>query len=396
MSKGTILYVGNFDKPDASAAGKRVYGNALVFAELGYRIILIGKSKQGSVDQAARYFGGKIEFYTFPDYGMLKTDKYVKWINTFCEKLCISPVAIIRYGSPALACFDYQLYRYASKRNIPIISDVVDWLSVDGGSLIFKIVKTLDTYLEKAFFNKLGNGVICISTWLQNYYNKSGKKTIVLPPLVERYLEPAEPNDTVQVVYAGVPFRKGGRIKNVHKIKDRLDSTVQVFAHLSEIRSDFQLHIYGISADEYLMAFPEQNDLLQKAEKSIIFHGMQPMSIVQEAVRRADFTVLLREKNRATMAGFPTKVVESMSMGTPVITTVTSDLTKHIVTAKTGFFVQLNGEKAIEKQLSEILDCSAEEREIMKMNCIQQKTFMYDVYTSAVNDFFLQIIPGID
>ena len=393
MSKGTILYVGNFDKPDASAAGKRVYGNALVFAKLGYRVVLIGKSKQGSAEQAAQYFGGRIEFYTFPDYGMLKTDKYVKWINTFCEKLCISPVAIIRYGSPALAYFDYQLCRYATKRNIPIISDVVDWLSVDGGSLIFKIVKTLDTYLEKAFFNKLGNGVICISTWLQNYYNKSGKKTIVLPPLVERYLEPAEPNDTVQVVYAGVPFRKGDRIKNVHKIKDRLDLTVQVFAHLNEMRSDFQLHIYGISANEYLIAFPEQNDLLQKAEKAIIFHGMQPMSIVQEAVRRADFTVLLREKSRATMAGFPTKVVESMAMGTPVITTDTSDLAKYIEDAKTGFFVQLNGEQAIEKQLSEIMDCNAGERKIMRMNCIQQKTFMYDVYTSAVNDFCLQIVP---
>lgn len=46
----------------------------------------------------------------------------------------------------------------------------------------------------------------------------------------------------------------------------------------------------------------------------------------------------IREKTRKTMAGFPTKVVESMSLGTPVITTDASDLADYIKHGENEFW----------------------------------------------------------
>ena len=45
-----VYYIGNFGKPDGNAAGKRVYGNALVFEKLGYKVVLVGKSKSNEIN----------------------------------------------------------------------------------------------------------------------------------------------------------------------------------------------------------------------------------------------------------------------------------------------------------------------------------------------------------
>ena len=49
--------------------------------------------------------------------------------------------------------------------------------------------------------------------------------------------------------------------------------------------------------------------------------------------------VLLREPNRKSMAGFPTKFAESMIAGVPVITNATSDLPEYVISGETGFLV---------------------------------------------------------
>ena len=40
------------------------------------------------------------------------------------------------------------------------------------------------------------------------------------------------------------------------------------------------------------------------------------------------------------MVEFPTKFAELMTVGVPVITQETSDLTKHVINGKTGFLVE--------------------------------------------------------
>lgn len=382
--KKVILYVGNFDKPMKSAAGKRVYGNKLLLEQCGYKVKLIGKCARKNSDTTVEQ-----DFSYFPDYGMRHIKRYIQWLDEYQEFMNIEPICIIRYGSPALAWFDKLLQDYASEKNIPVIADVVDWLNIDGGNLIFRIIKSFDTWLEKGVLNYGADGLIVISNYLKQVYRN--KNILIIPPLVESY-ETAftKSNETVKIVYAGNPFRKGIKVENPHKIKDRLDLTVEAIeqvSHTVKLRFD----IYGITAEEYIFAFPQHKDLIDLS-KSIRFMGKRPMDEVQVAVHEADYTILLREKNRATMAGFPTKVVESLSQGTPVITTRTSDLEVYITEGRQGFFVDINSFDQLCGQLEAILSIDTQERCQIKKYCQEDRHFLPENYKSETAEFLKHYI----
>lgn len=59
---------------------------------------------------------------------------------------------------------------------------------------------------------------------------------ITIPPVVECYswTESKGTTDEIRIVYAGSLFRKGRKVSDVHKIKDRLDSAVEAIAGLNK------------------------------------------------------------------------------------------------------------------------------------------------------------------
>lgn len=378
-----VLYVGNFDRPDKSAAGKRVFGIAKVLEALEYSVFLLGKEQ--FFNETIKY-SERIYFYSFPKFSMIKSSQYIQWMEEFLKEQEIQPEIVIRYGSPGLAIFDLKLNKWCKLNKIPIITDVVDWLYADSSDFLFNSIKTFDAYLEKAIFNKRSDGVITISSYLARVYKKN--RILIVPPLVEKYSCNTDNLELgkVNIVYAGSPFRKGMVVKNVHKIKDRLDIAVEVIFRISdEVNVNF--HIYGMTKTEYLTAFPKHKEILANAESGIIFHGIQPMNIVQECIYNSDFTILLREKNRATMAGFPTKVVESLSCGTPVITTNTSDLNKYIEDGENGFFVDINNIELFTDKLKTICLMDVNSRKKLKEKCMSNKCFYYSNYIGKVKDF---------
>jgi glycosyltransferase involved in cell wall biosynthesis len=389
MDKGTILYIGNFGMPNSNAAGKRVYGNARLLDSLGYKVLLVGKDKQAEVGREYQF--DSISFFSFPNLGMRKTTAYIEWTEKLLSGQGIVPILVIRYGSPSLALFEYELYRWTQKRGIPLVVDVVDWLSADGGSIIFNVVKTIDTTLAKACFNKKGNGLIAISTYLANYYSCYGENRIILPPLVERYHRPMPCGSDVHIGYAGSPFRKNTRVKDVNKIKDRLDLAVKGLSIVTRKYSNVFFHIYGLTSNEYLCAFPEHKELVENSKNNILFHGMVPMDEVQNSISKMDFTILLRDRNRATMAGFPTKVVESLACCTPVITTDTSDLTKFIKTGENGFIVDISSVERLVDDLELIVSLNTDERQGLKIKCERNKSFLFENYRDQMTAFLAQI-----
>ena len=381
---GKVLYVGNFGLPKTNAPGKRVYANSLLLTKCGYEVLMIGTDStlRGRVEP----INEKITYLGFPSYGKNSGKQYFEWLKRQIEKTNSKPVMIVRYGSPGLAIFDKYLYTFCHKNKITIINDVVDWLSVDSSNIFFKFIKGFDTYLEKNIFNKRGDGLISISSYLNNYYEKHFKNRIIIPPLVEEYSVNWISNEIPQIVYAGNPFRKGEQVKNFHAIKDRLDIAVNSFIALEQKGFLFDFHIIGLTKAEYLIAFPNADGKLSNAEH-IHFHGHQSMEMTQEFISKMDFSILLRERTRGTMAGFPTKVVESLSLGVPVITTDTSDLNKYIHNGINGYIVDINDTLKLEDQLIKIINSNKEMIVQMKNNIINDKEFAVDRYEKQFRVF---------
>ena len=84
------------------------------------------------------------------------------------------------------------------------------------------------------------------------------------------------------------------------------------------------------------------------------------------------------------MAGFPTKFSESISCGVPVITTQTSDLSDYLQDGITGFWL----EKDIEKSVNKIFKTKdIQNLKRMKKN-INSNQFYYKNYVEKFEQLF--------
>ena len=387
-----ILYIGNFGEPESDAAGKRVYGNALILESLGYDVLLLGKTDFGFYGKTKKYTD-HISFCSFPKHWRGSYSKYIKDVRATLKSMSDKPLCIIRYGTPSVCFFNKKLLKLAHRLSIKIVSDVADWLYADSNNPLFTIVKNFDVYMNNAVYGKRSDGVIAISSYLANYYEKKGKSVVTIPPIVSQYNANTAKNDKICFVYGGFPFRLGQRVKDVHKTKERLDLAVEAFCKVRDRGySNFAFKIYGITKEQYLMAFPSHKVLLDRADETIEFFGAKPMSDVQKAVSNADFTVVLREVNRATAAGFSTKVAESMSCGTPVVTTRTSDLQDYIKDGENGFFVQIEDMNLLVEQLMNIINADCDKIAAMKKACFEGKQFLPAAFKEKMDNFITVVL----
>ncbi|MDQ6420680.1 glycosyltransferase [Paenibacillus sp. LHD-117] len=405
MNKKTILYLGNFSFPLGNAAGKRVYANGKLLSDIGYQVVFIGTREY---EESKNLLLTKKNYDNFIYYEFKYPASSIEWLqyrDTFnqLQSLLSSTglesnlAAIIYYGSPRISLFNKLLIKYCKSRNIKVISDCVDWLTVNTRNPIFNIIKWADTTYQKKYVNKQADGVIAISSYLSNYYVKSGKRTLILPPLSpeENYSLKNERSrlDSKKIIsYAGNPFRKNQQVKDVKKLKDRLDKAITLLSKVKDEGVCFQFNIYGHTKDDFLKALPSHSIYLKNLGDSIVFHGYKNNSEVVKNICDSDFTILIRDVNRDSSAGFPTKVSESISCGTPVITTRTSDLDSYICDGENGFFLEaVNDEKNVLK-LCEILRLDSRIIENMKEDCKENNYFFYKRYQEITEEFFIEIM----
>lgn len=400
----TILYIGNFSFPFGNAAGKRVYANGKLLRDLGYQVIYIGLDKmQNSITLkgSERNYDG-FRYYNFPypsrNLDWLNYNKIYKELVKFLkeENILDDLEIMICYGSLSLSFLIRKLIKLCHHYNIKIITDCVDWLSAKSGNPLFDLVKWFDNTYQKRYVNKKFDGVIAISNYLSDYYNKSGLTTVVIPPLstiipTVTNTENQDANSKKVITYAGLPFRRGQRIKDVNSLKDRIDKTILLLCAAKKRGSDFIFHVYGFTREEYLMAIPDQEKCIDDLGSSINFHNMTPNNEVVENVRKSDFTILIRDVNRDTTAGFPTKVSESISCGIPVITTKTSDLDNYIIDGKNGFFISNEINENDIDVVCSILKYDNIKVVELKNNCRQMNLFHYSRFHNSMKSFISKI-----
>lgn len=403
--KRTILYVGNFSFPYGNAAGQRVYANGKLLRELGYEVLFMGTNKdvggRGQIASTGKEFDG-FAYYNFP-YPSGNLD-WLKYRSAFggllgflsAKNLTKSLCLVIYYGSPSLSLFDTELVRYCRAHKIKVVADCADWLFARTDNPLFDVVKWVDTTYQIAYANRRADGVIAISTYLADYYATHGLLTVTIPPLSLIECPFQESDHVVKarpvITYAGSPFRRNQQVRDCSSLKDRIDKTISLLCKARQSGCEFTFNIYGFTKEEYLQAIPSQWEYVEQLGSDIVFHGHRPNEEVTEAVANSDFTILLRDVNRGTTAGFPTKVSESISCGTPVITTKTSDLEHYVVEGKSGYFLDLTDEARAVKRLQMILALTADEVLLMKTYCRSANPFYYRKFAGILGEFVNRVI----
>ena len=218
------------------------------------------------------------------------------------------------------------------------------------------------------------SGNIVISDFLYNTY--VGRVPIVnIPPLVDlaedkweecQYREISNTSIT-KIIYAGSPSKQ----------KERLDLIVEAVTGLNK-KFLVELSVLGITQNDFCQIYDFDKTMLQD---NIVFYGKVPHKDAIRKIAESNYSIIIRDKNRITNAGFPTKFVESISAGTPVITNDNSCVKKYMYEGKNGYIVSIDN---LEKDLSTILD-----KKIQIDVCREQ--FHYENYIEAMDNFIKRL-----
>ncbi len=389
MEKGTIIYIGGFELPDKNAAAHRVLNNGKILKELGYKVVFIGVDRELPYDN--KIFNTRKEIQGFECWSVPYPKLNKQWIHYLCSIEFFIEILNKYTDIKSVICYNYQsiafmkIKKYCCKNNIKIMADCTEWYSTRGTNVIFKVIKGLDTFLRMRIIHKRLDGLIVISHYLEKEYIRC-KNVVYIPPLIDSSEEKWNQMITqydekkLRLVYAGNPGKN----------KDKLNILIECLYQLKK-SSNYTFFVIGITKEQYLIDFREHMYIIDELKDKVKFLGRLSHIESLKYVNTAEFSMFIRENTRVTKAGFPTKFVESMTCGTPVITTRTSDLENYILEGKNGFFIDVNNNKNTVSIFSKVLGMNREEIKIMKKNCKESKKFHYGNYIGQFEQFLNNI-----
>ncbi|MCS4281747.1 hypothetical protein M2396_000012 [Pseudomonas sp. BIGb0278] len=395
MSKGTVFYIGGFELPDKNAAALRVIANGKILRSLGYEVVFVGVDsslRAGSDAQRALYSNFECWSVPYP-----KTS--VEWVRYICGLQSVmgvlrksrtdKMVAAICYNYPAVASL--RIRQHCRKFGMKFIADATEWYDASGGQLVHRLIKFADTGLRMHLVNQLCDGVFTTSKYLTDFYSKRGKTTVELPTLFDATVFSApplrDPESPKKFIYVGSPFDVGRVNRDRTNLKERLDSCIELFYELYLKGKIFSFDVYGILEADYLKVFPEHVSVLKKMMGAVRFHGRRPNAEVLSFIAQSDFSIFFRDKTRVTLAGFPSKLAESITIGTPVISNTMMSLEPYSDAPGVMLFEKGGAVRGVES----LIDLSSDGVDQLKRRAFESKTFSYEQYVYAVSDFIEKV-----
>lgn len=377
-----IVYIGA-DIPDKAPAAVRVFSNAMALKAYGYEVVIISVDTEKDIEH--NVING-IEIWH-----LARPISTRGWISKLVDASRFTDIidkidnvkAVIAYEQPSIPYL--RLRRYCHRMGIKILLETAEWQKWENlGNLsgIARLVRVIDITASMRYAYKKSDGIIVTSSFFKKHFNNCAP-ILVVPTLQYQKVDVLKEDKghcVRRFVYAG---QLGYR-------KDLLSDIIKAFYKLRD--REFVFNILGLSYDEYVERFPEEEQYLKEINKDkekIKFHGKVPHKEVLNMVSNSDFALIIRESIRRNNVGFPTKFGESINCGTPVIVSDFSDVVYYTKKYDIGIVTKIN---AIEQGIREALEMDSEELFAMRKRCKECEAFCYTGYIQEFGNFVNNII----
>lgn len=363
-------------------------GIAQTFCGAGYRVV-VGGGDATPTKQAVLAGCPGIEYSglgELPRPGMSSMAKAARVLFTFgarslrwLDRQPTRPAAVVLYGgySPYLL----RLLPWCARQRVLLIADLVEWY--DGRHVQGGVLGPIHWNNELAMQRLVPRvqGVIAISSYLADYYRRRGCVIVRIPPTMDTQHLAArqlvEVTARLRLVYAGSPGKK-----------DFLAEIIRGMQQADPAGTRVELVVVGPTPAQVC-------GLLGAAELpgNVQALGRVGHAQVMETVRGADFSVLLRPQLRFAHAGFPTKVAESLAVGTPVICNLTSDLGDYIHDGREGVICAGHTAETFAATLQRALALSPPQRQTMRAAARARAEAVFDFrcYIQPVQVFMQEV-----
>lgn len=380
-----IAYVGPVAFPEGGAAAQAILGRAQAMVGAGYDVTIVSGQIPGATGSVFELAPG----VTCVSVGERNAEhlpralRYARYLTMgarsrrWLSAQPAPPAAVVLYSgySPYLL----QFTGWARRRAIPFVFDAVEWYLAPGRLGLIASPYHWNIELAMRVLIPRLDGVIAISRALERYYLGRGLPVVRLPVITDVQALHAEtrPHRTgpLRLAYTGNPGTN----------KDQLDVVVRAAGAVDGGSGRLVLDIAGLTSDE-LARRPGLGGHVPPCARA---YGMLPRNKAVDMVANADFTVLVREINRVSTHGFPTKFVESLGVGTPVIANLTGDLADHLHHGRTGLICDGADEAALVRQLEAALAITPEAHAKMRLaaRAEAERAFDFRAHCAALGAF---------
>lgn len=381
---GNILFVIDKLFPYGEAFSSRARNIVKLFKLCGYNSIIIARRN----NENDKEFEENNDYicYRVNDPKSIFTLSGIGTEKPYMERIryCINNYKIDFILSCNLPFVIEHIYKLAQKHNIPYIIEQCEWF--DASSFKFKYLNPY--YLEnmrmiKRKISKL-DGVIAISNFLEKHYKSQGLQVLKIPAITDiseiKFRTECDNNKKINLIFAG----------SLGKGKENLKP---LFEAIDELKDEIAVHvsIYGPNEEQVKKNIDNDIELFKSIENFVTIYGRIPQIEVEEKIRNADYAIIIRPKRKSSNAGFPTKLVESLSVGTPVIANKTGDIENYIITEKNGYIA--NNKDELKNILKKICLLSLKERANMRMQArlTAENSFDYKLFVKETNAFINKI-----
>lgn len=374
-----ILSMAKFPKGDAGSARVFTFAKMLESSNITTLVVGFGES---TLFKTTEYAGIQYTSMRSPSKfnRVLDYISYYRRLYTYILSKNSLKYIIISHHIPLYAFI--LLKRFAIKREISFIYDCVE--SFSSKQFLFGILSP--TYIINKYINNIivdnKTKVIAISEYLATKFSSKHIQCITIPAIQYFHTNNHLKTDvSTNLMYAGQPGKK-----------DILDLIFKALIHLKNNNQlNITFHLYGISQVDAIEGKITTKDELLFLGEDVVFHGRVPSEVVKEAYQKIDYTILLRDPTlEHAKAGFPTKVAESLSHGVPVITNITSDLSKYLFDGYNALIIDNLNINEIARQL---LNCQSKIGvTVMKNNAYI--TSMKFLSTVNFEHIFMKFVTG--
>jgi glycosyltransferase involved in cell wall biosynthesis len=362
-SKCKIWYVGAFRFPDKDAAAARVLGIGRALRSAGYEVVFAGGEATGLPGEERQAGGWEHDGFEYHPMGELdrtggagvrRLFRYLgtgrctaDWVTKRLER-GERPAAVILYNG--LAGYHTRLAPACRRHGIPLLVDLTEWYSPSqcvGGR--WGLHRWDVEWTNRVLIPRC-QGVLAISTYLEDYYRGRGCKVLRVPPLVDleagKWRVPPKPvrGEFIELVYAGTPGRK-----------DALGEITRALVSEPGFGGAVRLRVIGIGDEAWAAYLQREGIDPVQAARRVTLIGRVPQAEVPLHLAAGDYGVLLRPNARYSRAGFPTKIVECLAAGTGVVANPVGDLGRYVREGREGWLVPDSSSAALIETLKRAL-----------------------------------------
>lgn len=365
-----ILYVGQI-AIEGSASCTHVRNRARFFNNIGYEVYGLSECPKNECD--------KVEDTDFLKYVYMKpfhgkgkvrgagwiADQFLG-IHTYNEIIralkFISPDIIILYELNSIVV-EERIRAYCEKHNIRLIIEVTEWMEVENRKEIATRGIVWQKDIQKRYIDKRCGNIIAISEFLYEHYRNQGCNVIRLPPLVYDFADKDQvfrDRDAVKLRQVKLVFA------GTTDFKDYLEPMLKAIRKINNNEIKIIFDVVGPSPD----AIESMLECSSPTQYGINCYGRLSHENTLSIVRKADFSVLMRENKRYAKAGVSTKFVEAMSLAVPSICTAVGGTDAFVTDGVDGVLIKDNSVHEVLDKLMQIVNMDSSEILQMKLNAL--------------------------